>query len=92
MTQQSTQNQHADDRNTKLERDYQSAGSTQSNEEAATGQKGANQSKLHGEVGGGAKDALHQNVSKKSGGKPRGDEGIPNRGVTQANPNKDKAI
>jgi hypothetical protein len=41
------------------------------------------------EVGG---TDFQKNKINKYGGKPKADEAIPNRGVTKADPNKDKAI
>jgi hypothetical protein len=35
---------------------------------------------------------LKKNNIKEYGGKPKGDQAIPNRGVTHPNPSKDKAV
>lgn len=43
----------------------------------------------YSEVGG---TKFQKNEINKHGGKPKGDESIANRGVTKANPDKDKAI
>lgn len=43
----------------------------------------------YSEAGG---NKFQKNKDNKHGGKPRGDELIPNRGVTHVDPNKDKAV